>query len=737
MKKLYTLYFLLILSYPTLAQVEVFFARAETDAVISISEESKCTIYVGYNGVLKGKVEVMVSVAADLQTGTANPNTDYQFFPVKLTFTSDGPKTLPVEIVVRSSATANRFLHLRLTSKSTAKVKIKVTRPLTDIHLITKSGTSLPITGSTARRAVNTTENSNSSAETSSPDIATRQDRSPILSRVTVIDQRVSASFSNSTQELILKEGTEVTEARAIIRITGDVSQPGVLLVRDTGEGDANEDEETYSFNTTSLPVVPNGLKEFDIKINIKPNAKAGKKIVLQLSTENPELIGVGKALHTITFQKSPVKIGTVGFAKRDLEIEVGDEEDHEIPVELKLSEGEKLIKPITVRVNVVGGSAENGKDKDFVFSGNVSELAFSAIDPNLQSTIPIHILKSAKSGGTIMLKLTTKDAVKIGQEFMTIKLVEKPIAFNPYRISLGSNFNLLDGVSLEKLYADASVFLPNAFGKIPRNKYVLNTNGTYEKVRLYRSWGFEAGLYNNRSFPIPNIDLADKTAETIRLLSPIPTPPFGNTVIVQRKVYTDSTSFSLDNLGFYFQTMVQLTPSTKQKTNVYLLAHAEVIRRTQVQTTKATLNSSVNDTLIYNAELARQLNGVQQSYVSGRFTRQLFDAYFGPGLLIHHLGKAVEFRVKGILAFGSIASRLINTDIKTTSTLVRQPPSNPWEPTFIVNFTLMERTSGIKMGGEIRGYLANTAPNIPYIYLAKEFDISRLLGFGDGLKIP
>lgn len=625
---------------------------------------------------------------SDEETRTATRGTDYEFNNRTLAIADLVSAPVPMAITVKRTATPGKIILLKLTqvTKPNQQAMPQVSSSILIIHLVS---------------AISSLQPHLPAPPASAPEVSFRR---PVME----VNQ--------------LKSGGD-REIDVLLTATGAISRPVLIALSPTDEGSVPS--AAYAIAPTQVRFEAGGPTQQLVKLRLKPEA-VGKTLVLMMRSTD-ESAPVRLPNHLMYIRYNAYQPGTVQFAEKSKTVAlITENQDVAIPLELKLPVGLSLTQPVRVKVGIAGGTATAGIEHDYEFRDGQSVVAFV---PGGGATVPLQALvirNTAKADRTIILRLTTDDPIDLGESFMTVQLVTKEADVNPFRLSLGSNFNFLDGPSLERLYADTYVFMPTAFGRV-KVKYLYADAGGVLTEKVIRPIGFETGLYNSRSFLTNAVDLQDKTVEIFSNRKPLP----DGRVQVDVNRVIDSSRTTLDNFGFYFNPMIRLN-RTNSTVNVYGLLHLELIRRTIIQRsifTPVSTTSTIPETRTITAEEAR---GVFRSYTSGTFTRQDYDTHIGVGLLIHAVTKNVEFRLKGLLTWGGLGliSRQLNQISSQRSNSFTAPQS---QVMYVANFSLIERTSGIKIGGDVRGFIDRQRgqPLINYIYIAKEFDLSKFLNFG------
>lgn len=272
------------------------------------------------------------------------------------------------------------------------------------------------------------------------------------------------------------------------------------------------------------------------------------------------------------------------------------------------------------------------------------------------------------------------------------------------FRIDIGTNFDFLDEVDANGIYANVLAFAP--YVSTIKYKTKNKKESKKKKKRIYVNhevgFGIMAGLYQNRSITdstsflpstftsiTPIIDETTAQDDTIRRFS-------------RRRVETNITSSRLDNTGLYFTPMIEL--QSNENFGAFLGINMEVIRRKRrtelsyIQLSIDTIEVGPNDDPVRPRRL-----------VERPFSETInYEGFFGLKLPMIYRIKDVDFML--IPAVGLAVNNY-------------QDRRN-WYYGF--SFTVLERNSGLNLGGEIRGYFPAYAPLIN-IYLSKAFNVGAI----------
>lgn len=444
-----------------------------------------------------------------------------------------------------------------------------------------------------------------------------------------------------------------------------------------------------------------------------------------------------------------------ITFEKFQEEIGINLKED--VKVKIKVKYDSKNDIQITVE-DTKNGDAEPGKDYDLSYTPPFKH-TFLTTGSSREIELQLVVKKEATENKTIILRLiagqTGGGPVIIGKDIMLIRIVNDVDNFNKpknnYVISLGSNFDFLSKLELDKLYADAYAFMPHLFSVKTSKKFkpkdindFLKKNTTTNVDSLKKAAqaffkttekrgairvGLDVGMYRNKLISLPGIDLKNDTI----LRSPSKLQDIGtkkDSVRYRQERFVDNTTLTVDNLGLYLSPTILLNPNGENNTQLYFFLHGEVIQRTFTQTTEITVVNAIErqTSLVEFNKLANQVYRVG---TAGAFRRTYYDSYFGGGLLVHHRSKLAEVKLKSGVTWASLGSQTVykrdsNGNIEKNTG--GGPQIIKWPVMFFVNFMMKEAKSGVKLGGEVRGAV-NTYnnPNI-YVYIAKEFSIEKII---------
>jgi hypothetical protein len=260
--------------------------------------------------------------------------------------------------------------------------------------------------------------------------------------------------------------------------------------------------------------------------------------------------------------------------------------------------------------------------------------------------------------------------------------------------VSLGASFDLLDGLRASDLYSDTRVFAPG----------------------LWRRWGAQAGIYQGRVTSTGSAT-GDTTARRFSFLTPsLPQDTVGG-LLVRQRVFERTESGRDNTLGLY----MGLNRSVAE--DLYLVGLIEVRRES--------FRRTVRDTVISDTVLRLAPNQpIRNSVIPG--SRVTSGVSYRPALMV---GPRLDMRRETFnLVLQPVAGlrRIQHCTVLESGTGSRCEPEwsiGEWD----VTFELEAAKSGVKLGGEVRGFQSQT-PSI-LVFLAKEFTVEKFAEILTGAK--
>ena len=268
-------------------------------------------------------------------------------------------------------------------------------------------------------------------------------------------------------------------------------------------------------------------------------------------------------------------------------------------------------------------------------------------------------------------------------QKESSVKYSAKNLGDHAFRIDLGSNFDLLDGVRGSGLYANIVTFAPNL-----DTLFNVLKIGVLSGIRQYRSYD-DSSAIRTSSF---------QSYERVRI------PSDGDTAKFIPTEYNVQSQTSYDNTSFYLSPIFQLRNNSKYVLYLGLLYNLE---RRKVSTS-IQVESTVLDTIISISE-------------PRRFLRVRPPSDTKSVLYEHHLG--IHFPL--LFRISDQVNVYLHPSFGRTWSI--------FTPKFFygMRFNVIDLSSGINLGGEITGYFnkKSSRPRSPLInlFISKAFNIDAL----------
>ena len=293
--------------------------------------------------------------------------------------------------------------------------------------------------------------------------------------------------------------------------------------------------------------------------------------------------------------------------------------------------------------------------------------------------------------------------------------------------VSFGYNFDFLDGIRTNDLYADFKAEYPHVFG-LEKSK-----TGFLNKVAY--GIGLEAGITQFRTISV--LDTLDTIFETFRMVD----GELNNNDSLELSYITvQSKSIKKtkrENLGIFVQPNFQLfhSSTSKKDTRLSLVIHAEwlrsiIIKSINREVIERKTSSSVPD------DWPRPYNTVNSIPGDEINKSTLYNTYLGGGLNLKLKRDQGNFQLKTVFGYNHI--KLVEgIPMQSGSRLTFD---DGWF--YLIQMQILEsKDTGIKLGAEVRGVFTNSKPQITLdrtvptinIYLAKQFSFKKIGEFLQG----
>lgn len=282
-------------------------------------------------------------------------------------------------------------------------------------------------------------------------------------------------------------------------------------------------------------------------------------------------------------------------------------------------------------------------------------------------------------------------------------------LKISPFSLSFGYNFDFLDGIKTNELYADLRVDLPNVLQKKGRT----DTKGFRDRI------GVEVGAYQLR-----NVSRLDTVEEQFRLVDSKPIPPDSLQLLYITANSTSIRKTIRENLDVYIQPKFELINTKEAQFN--LLLHSEWLR--SILNHSFERNAKKDTTLFVPSDWPRPYNTVNEIPLNEKRKSYEYNFYVGTGFDLLVNKTDANFYLKVICGYNRVK---FLSEVDGNSVLRN---TEGWF--YLAKFEVLEsQFTGIKLGVEVRGLFPQTTPSptldraLPGfgIYLAKQFTFQKV----------
>lgn len=275
---------------------------------------------------------------------------------------------------------------------------------------------------------------------------------------------------------------------------------------------------------------------------------------------------------------------------------------------------------------------------------------------------------------------------------------VDAPKGFAPFRLLIGTNLDLLDGIGASKLYAQMNYTLP--IGEEQEQSH----------------WLTSFSIYQNNFFGDSTDNRTKSRVPVTRIVRPN-RPPVRDSVLIKQTLYDGKSFVENKILGLnamvgrrVFATGAERDVrdiNTELKTiNIYFAIKAEYFRRSTTITTA--YDSIAGSTATY---LVPARSGVRTTTLERNHFSQENVFFWGVGVPLLVITDTYEVRIDPFIGIQGGTRK---------------------SGAYSAAFNVTEKKYGISIGGTYRGYLDGGEP-IVNLYIAKAFtveDIKQVFGF-------
>jgi hypothetical protein len=309
---------------------------------------------------------------------------------------------------------------------------------------------------------------------------------------------------------------------------------------------------------------------------------------------------------------------------------------------------------------------------------------------------------------------------------FHAINLTEKGMYKNrPFWMETGSNFDLLDGVKAQNLYAGIYMFEKDIASIFCKKNNLGFTGGVYESKSTSISTSSDSGLIYR-----------DGTSFLFDSAGPSPN-------LQGYRYYRDTGSFTtttnVQSIGILFSPHLRLDRRRADDNGFHVFASAYFEMLWQRVTSSFDYSKTGRDTTYFASSPAEV---AKQNYKESSLNADYRSQYIGLGLPFYLTeSNAFTLYINDVFGvcnqqFSAIqANRPFNTKDSSNYLLKNNQLDNTfvetkksWNPFYLLQFRLTEGTYGIVFAGEVRGLLLQDAKPVISLSLSKKFDLGELV---------
>lgn len=325
-------------------------------------------------------------------------------------------------------------------------------------------------------------------------------------------------------------------------------------------------------------------------------------------------------------------------------------------------------------------------------------------------------------------LKMDLSSYLKIdgnNKSFHEIRLTEKGMynSSRPFWMETGTNFDLLDGIKANNLYAGIYMFEKDIAGKYKKQNRVSFTGGVYESKSSSFSSGSDSGyIYRDGSSYNP-IEDSQTNSSYYRYY---------------RDTGSVTTTTEVQSIGIFFSPHWRLSQKSSDEYGFHMYTSLFFEMLWQRVNSKYDFSNTGRDSVYRVNNMGEIYNyPFKENNTSYDYRTQ----YIGIGLpmyITHNLfnlyinsvfggcnQRFVAIQDSGLSSKRSNAQQIISA--RNGLTTPYQNPKRSWNPFYLLQFRLTEETYGLVFIGEVRGFLLKNSKPVISLSLSKKFDLAEL----------
>lgn len=261
----------------------------------------------------------------------------------------------------------------------------------------------------------------------------------------------------------------------------------------------------------------------------------------------------------------------------------------------------------------------------------------------------------------------------------------------SPFKLSIGASFDFLSGQSKTDLYYDINFFVPEIWKGDPS--------------KFWNNLGLDFSFYQTRLFGDSTFLNLEQDPKSFGMLNP-------DTILAEKYTLSRERKTTLENIGIF------VSPTYKLRPNLYAMFHFEGIIQGEtvyLNDTYTDVDSTLKIAKLDYKEPTSALRKIKPGEKKSE-RKNDFRGFLGLGFMLDFTLSDVNFRLKPVVGY------------MKNKPWIKNPREGNVEGMFYdLSIQIIEKNTGIKLGGEVRNlFKTDDFPNYT-IFLSKQFSLNKL----------
>jgi len=305
---------------------------------------------------------------------------------------------------------------------------------------------------------------------------------------------------------------------------------------------------------------------------------------------------------------------------------------------------------------------------------------------------------------------------------FFTIRLGEAAAydSSSPFWVELGSNFDLIDKIKPNNLYAGVFFYKRDMRKLIGKNHIHKKNHKIYIKANKLSNIGIFAGVFESKALSSVNSSIAPRQYITSSSYA----HPSNDSMYVFNDTGTVKRITTVSNIGLLLSPQLRLSNGSSNEDGLHFFAgyYGEIQWQHITNSTDFSATGR-HDTLTIDTARARNYNTLP---VESKFN--IYTHYLGINLPLYMAYGDYRLFVNPVFGGSNQASSdfLQSKELANDKDIKRN-----WHFFYAVQFRLNDEKYGIAFSGEVRGLTISRSDPFVTLVLSKKFDLHKLIEFG------